>query len=97
MSLNKINLTGYLNDSKSLSGSITSLQNLEGSLSSINKELINIPSDSIRTQIKTVTSSISKQTIIPDEGYNYLSRVIVEGIPYKKIFNEAGGITIKIG
>jgi len=97
MSLNKINLTGYLNDSKSLSGSITSLQNLEGSLSSINKELINIPSNSIKTQIKTITSSILKQTVTPDKEYNYLSRVIVEGIPYQKTFNEAGGITIKIG
>lgn len=97
MSLKKINLTGYLNDTKSLSGSITSLQNLKGDLSSVNKESISVPSDSIKAQIKTVTSSISKQVIIPDKEYNYLSRVIVESISYKKFFNEAGGITIKIG
>ena len=97
MSLNKINLTGYLNDAKSLNGSITRLQSLEGNLGLVNKELISVPSDSIKTQIKTITSSILKQTVTPDKEYNYLSRVIVEGIPYQKTFNEAGGITIKIG
>ena len=97
MSLGKINLTAYLNGVKSLNGSMTSLQNLEGNLNFVNKESINVPSDSIKTQIKTVTSSISKQTVVPDEEYDYLSRVVIESIPYKKFFNEAGGITIKIG
>lgn len=48
-------------------------------------------------QSKTVTPSTSRQTILPDEGYNYLSQVVVEAIPYTESENSAGGITVTIG
>lgn len=48
-------------------------------------------------QSKTVTPSINQQTILPDEGYNYLSQVTVEAIPYVETENSAGGITVTIG
>lgn len=50
-------------------------------------------------QAKTVTPSTSQQTIMPDsdEGYNYLSQVTVEPIPYVESDNQAGGKTVTIG
>ena len=50
-----------------------------------------------RPQSKTVTPSISQQTILPDEGYNYLSQVVVNAIPYSESDNSAGGKTVTIG
>lgn len=50
-----------------------------------------------KPQSKTVTPSTSQQTILPDEGYNYLSQVVVEAIPYTESENSAGGITVTIG
>lgn len=47
-------------------------------------------------QSKTVTPSTSQQTILPDEGYNYLSQVTVAAIPYTETENSAGGITVTI-
>lgn len=48
-------------------------------------------------QAKTVTPSTAAQTIIPDEGYNYLSQVTVNAIPYAESANSAGGTTVTIG
>ena len=48
-------------------------------------------------QAKTVTPSTSEQTILPDDGYNYLSQVIVNAIPYEESDNSAGGKTVTIG
>ena len=48
-------------------------------------------------QSKQVTPSTSQQTILPDEGYNYLSQVTVLAIPYVESENSAGGITVTIG
>ena len=50
-----------------------------------------------RPQSKTVTPSTSQQTILPDEGYNYLSQVVVNAIPYSESDNSAGGKTVTIG
>lgn len=50
-----------------------------------------------RPQSKTVTPSISQQTVLPDEGYNYLSQVVVNAIPYSESDNSAGGKTVTIG
>lgn len=47
-------------------------------------------------QSKTVTPTTNVQTILPDEGYNYLSQVTVEAIPYTESDNSAGGITVTI-
>ena len=48
-------------------------------------------------QSKQVTPSTSQQTILPDEGYNYLSQVTVLAIPYVESQNSAGGTTVTIG
>lgn len=48
-------------------------------------------------QSKQVTPSTSQQTILPDEGYNYLSQVTVLAIPYAESQNSSGGTTVTIG
>lgn len=49
-----------------------------------------------KPQAKTVTPSTEAQTILPDEGYNYLSQVTVSAIPYAESENSAGGLTATI-
>lgn len=49
-----------------------------------------------KPQAKTVTPSTEAQTILPDEGYNYLSQVTVNAIPYAESENSAGGVTATI-
>lgn len=53
--------------------------------------------EEISAQSKTVTPSLSPQTILPDEGYDYLSQVTVNAIPRVDSENSAGGITTTIG
>lgn len=48
-------------------------------------------------QAKTITPSTETQSVLPDEGYNYLSQVTVEPIPYVESENPAGGTTVTIG
>lgn len=48
-------------------------------------------------QAKTVTPSTTAQQVLPDEGYNYLSQVTVNAIPYAESENNAGGTTVTIG
>ena len=52
-----------------------------------------------KPQAKTVTPSSSVQEVLPDteQGYNYLSKVTVNAIPYSETENSAGGITVTIG
>lgn len=50
-----------------------------------------------RAQAKTVTPTTKVQNILPDDGYNYLSQVTVNAIPYVESDNSAGGTTITIG
>ena len=54
-------------------------------------------SEGMRPQSKTVTPSASAQTILPDTGYNCLSQVTVNAIPYTETDNAAGGKTVTIG
>ncbi len=54
-------------------------------------------SESVVAQSKTVTPTAAEQTVLPDEGYNYLSQVVVAAIPYVSTPNAAGGNTITIG
>lgn len=55
------------------------------------------PSSEIKVHEKTVTPKSTAQTILPDEGYDYLSQVIVNAIPYTETANSAGGKTVTIG
>jgi hypothetical protein len=50
-----------------------------------------------KPQAKTVTPSTVSQTVLPDSGYNYLSQVVVNPIPYVESDNSAGGTTVTIG
>lgn len=55
------------------------------------------PSSAIKVHAKTITPSKDAQTVLPDEGYDYLSQVTVNAIPYVETENSAGGITVTIG
>ncbi len=54
------------------------------------------PSSDVTAQAKTVTPTTADQTIIPDEGTDYLSQVTVKAIPYVETENAAGGKTVSI-
>ena len=55
-------------------------------------------SENMKPQAKTVTPSTSTaQQVLPDEGYNCLSQVTVNKIPYTESDNAAGGKTVTIG
>lgn len=53
--------------------------------------------ESITVQSKTITPTFTAQTILPDEGYDYLSQVVVSAIPMTESENTAGGLTLTIG
>ena len=55
------------------------------------------PSSSVTVHAKTVTPTKDQQVVLPDEGYDYLSQVTVEAIPYVETENSAGGLTVTIG
>ena len=50
----------------------------------------------VNAQTKTVSPTTVQQTILPDEGYNYLSQIVVGAIPYVESSNSAGGTTVTI-
>lgn len=53
--------------------------------------------EAISVQSKTATPSNVQQVVLPDTGYDYLSQVTVNAIPYTETDNAAGGYTITIG
>lgn len=55
------------------------------------------PSSSVTVQSKSVTPTVTAQTVLPDSGYDYLSQVTVSKIPYAETDNAAGGKTVTIG
>ncbi|MCD8211933.1 MAG: hypothetical protein LUC17_02780 [Oscillospiraceae bacterium] len=55
------------------------------------------PEEGVTAQAKTVTPAVTAQTVLPDEGYNYLTQVDVAAIPYQESANSAGGTTVTIG
>lgn len=54
------------------------------------------PSSSVKVHAKTVTPKTTSQTVLPDDGYDYLSQVTVNAIPYVETENSAGGMTVTI-
>lgn len=52
--------------------------------------------EDVKSQSKTVSPSTEQQTILPDSGYNYLSQITVDAIPYVESSNSAGGTTVTI-
>ena len=53
--------------------------------------------ETVVAQTKSVTPTMSAQTVLPDEGYDYLSQVSVAAIPVNYSDNSAGGQTCTIG
>lgn len=47
-------------------------------------------------QAKTATPTSSSQTVLPDVGYDYLTQVTVNAVPYTETLNSAGGYTATI-
>lgn len=54
-------------------------------------------SEDSKPQSKEVTPSTEQQTVLPDNGFNCLSEVVVKPIPYSESVNSAGGKTVTIG
>ena len=52
-----------------------------------------------KAQTKTITPTTAQQVVLPDDeqGFNYLSQVTVEAIPYNESENAQGGKTVTIG
>ena len=53
--------------------------------------------ETVTAQTKSVTPTMSVQTVLPDEGFDYLSQVEVAAIPVTYSDNAAGGQTCTIG
>lgn len=53
--------------------------------------------DGVNLQSKSVTSSFTAQTVTADAGYDALSQVTVNAMPYSETDNAAGGKTVTIG
>lgn len=54
------------------------------------------PSSEIKVHAKSVTPKKEAQTVLPDEGYDYLSQVTVDAISYVETDNSANGKTVTI-
>ncbi len=52
--------------------------------------------EDVNAQTVTLTPGATSQTRTPSTGYNYISQVTVEAIPYTETDNAAGGKTITI-
>lgn len=54
------------------------------------------PASGVTAQSKTVTPTTTGFVVTPDQGYDYLSQVTVNAIPYTETDNSAGGKTVTI-
>lgn len=53
--------------------------------------------DQVKIESVTVTPSAQTQIIVPSDGYDFISQVTVNPIPYVETANTAGGMTVSIG
>ena len=53
--------------------------------------------EDVNAEAVTATPATTSQTITPSTGYNYISQVTVNAIPYEETDNAAGGKTATIG
>ena len=53
--------------------------------------------EDVKAQAKSATPNFQQQTVLPDQGYDYLSQVNVAPIPVTYTDNAAGGQTLTIG
>ena len=53
--------------------------------------------EDVNAEAVVATPSATSQTITPGTGYNYISQVTVNAIPYAEADNSAGGVTVTIG
>lgn len=54
-------------------------------------------SEDVVAESPTVTPTKNGLTVTPGTGYNYLSQVTINAIPYAEADNAAGGVTVTIG
>lgn len=71
-------------------------ENIRDGITILGVEGIMSGTEDAKPQAKTVTPSAEAQTVLPDPGYNYLSQVTVNPIPYSESDNAAGGKTVTI-
>ena len=53
--------------------------------------------EDVTAETVTITPAKTAQTRTPSTGYNYISQVTVDAIPYTETDNAAGGVTVTIG
>jgi hypothetical protein len=52
--------------------------------------------EDVKAEAKEVTPTVAQQTVLPGDGFNYISQVVVKAIPYVESENSAGGLTVTI-
>lgn len=71
-------------------------QNIRQGITILGVEGTMSTTEGLKPQQKTVTPTTKQQTVVPDSGYNALSQVTVNAIPYEETENIAGGMTATI-
>lgn len=77
-------------EAKLIAGNIKSGVEILGVTGTYAGELVN-------GQKKTVTPAKAQFSVLPDEGYDHLTEVVVNGVPIAYADNPAGGKTVTIG
>lgn len=77
-------------EAKLIAGNIKSGVEILGVTGTYAGELVN-------GQKKTVTPKKAQFSVLPDEGYDHLTEVVVNGVPIAYADNPAGGQTVTIG